>query len=136
MAQVTMTGVEYRGMIKMEEQREELLNIFVKAQQVTFDPESERTYSVGTFEEMEFPKWVTDLLLKAMEAQLKLKDDEELAVWFQSGMFYYNPLQRNFNRHEWDGYVDMMKYSEGLCRRYEVWKASQEFEKEVREDEE
>lgn len=136
MAQVTMTGVEYRSMIKMEEQREELLNIFVAAQQVTFDPESVRTYSVGTFEEMELPKWVNDLLLKAMEAQLKMKSDEELAVWFQSDMFHFNPLKRDFNHHGWEGYVDMMKYSEGLRRRYEVWKASQEPEEEVREDEE
>lgn len=125
MTQVTMTGIEFRNMIKMEDEREELLNIFVKAQKVKFTKKNISQYGAGQFASMEYPTWVEETLNKCMEAQLLLKEDDELALWFKSECFYFRPLTREFSRYEWDGGIHMLDYSDKLRARYEAWQATQ-----------
>lgn len=136
MVQVTMNGLEYKDLLKAEQERDDLINVLCRAQQVSFDDTTAGSYFAGKFpEQMQYPTWLQEKLLKAMEAQLLLKKGEELDKWFESGCYFYSVVERSFCQYKHEGMVNMIDYSVKLKSLHNKFLKKKEAEEERTDDE-
>ena len=123
MVQVTMTGPEYAELLEKERQLEELVALFKADRQYSIPEDSLSSYSTGTFtSSFEFPAWLQKALLKDMEHQLCMMEDDEFVKLVKSGHSYYHTLDKVFRADLYSGsrgYTDMRQFSKAVNERWE-----------------
>lgn len=131
MAQVTMTGTEYKNYIKAEEQLNEVLNYLFHQRHFSFPEDSVGAYTAGKWERKgEMPQWLRDKYVMALISQLMAMEDEEFERMVKANCHYYDFIEGSMACHEWSGYMDLLEDHVELRRRWEAVKAALEVEDE------
>lgn len=136
MAQVTMTGVEFRNMLKMEEEREELINYLMSQRRFSCPEESVNTYSCGQWKnEAVLPPWLKDMYITALLSQLIALPHEELERIVKADCHYYAVENCYLYSNPWDNAVDLLEYNPQFKTIWENTKKALEAEEEIEDNE-
>lgn len=131
MAQVTMNGIEYKDLMRKEDQLHELINYLTAQRRLTVPEDSVLTYACGTWKnEAVMPLWLKDMFVTALLSQLIMMSPEELGRIVKGNFHYYDVAGRNLYNNAWDDAVDLLEYSPQFKEIWENTKKALEAEEE------
>lgn len=119
MAQVNMSGIEYAALLDADRKITNLLTQLKGDRHPRFTEESLKSFGVGEWRDtVHYPDWLTEELVADMAQWLLHLSETEFAVWIKSGMWFYNPWERNFYTTAWGAKArDMRQAYEPLAAR-------------------
>lgn len=129
MANVTLTGAEYKALILAEHELEEIKEWILSRNRANFEVES-RYSNVEWGEEEKMPNCIFKLLTDDMVERLENMNETALKNWATRKARYFNPAEKRFEESHWrdDGVVDLISRSDKLRRVWEEVKAAEEAE--------
>lgn len=135
MAQVTMSGIEFKDLMRKEDQLNELVNYLMAQRKFSCPEGSVNTYSCGQWKnEAVMPLWLKDMYVTALLSQLIMKSPEELSRIVKADCHYYAIESCSLYSNQWDDSVDLLEYSPQFKEIWENTKKALEAEEEDEED--
>lgn len=135
MAQVTMNGIEYKDLMRKEDQLHELINYLMAQRKFSCPEGSVNTYSCGKWKnEAVMPLWLKDMYVTALLSQLIMKSPEELGRIVKADCHYYDVADCSLYSNAWNDSVDLLEYSPQFKEIWENTKKALEAEEEAEDE--
>lgn len=136
MAQVTMNGIEYKDLMRKENQLHELINYLTAQRKFSCPEDSVSTYSCGQWKnEAVLPPWLKDMYITALLSQLIALPSEELERIVKADCHYYAIESCHLYSNPWDDAVDLLECNPQFKTIWENTKKALEAEEEIEDNE-
>ena len=131
MAQVTMSGIEYKDLMQKEDQLHELINYLMAQRKFSCPEDSVSTYSCGQWKnEATMPQWLKNMYITSLLSQLIMKSPEELKRLVKADCHYYSVDDCSMYSNQWSDSVDLLEFNPQFRKIWEDLKKDLEAEEE------
>lgn len=131
MAQVTMSGIEYKDLMQKEDQLHELINYLMAQRKFSCPEDSVSTYSCGQWKnEAVMPQWLKNMYVTSLLSQLIMKSPEELKRLVKADCHYYSVDDCSMYSNQWSDSVDLLEFNPQFRKIWEDLKKELEAEEE------